>query len=173
MDLGAYANIPTLEKIAEEHNIKVNRVRGYRLMKDEEPITKEEINEQIEDILIYWLEYESKATHIFGFTTYQGYEDDKRYIKKVGNKSIILWENIHGKLRKKLKFAKKNITKRVNTQWNLWNNYCGKDVLYIHAKQGSTNWSDTTHESYAHDEWYLNSCDDAFDSCYCDIYAKI
>ena len=45
MDLYAYSQIDKLEKIAKENNIKVPRIRGYRLMSEEKEITKEEINE--------------------------------------------------------------------------------------------------------------------------------
>ena len=37
MDLGAYAQIDDLDKIARKNGIEVPRLRGYRLMKDEEP----------------------------------------------------------------------------------------------------------------------------------------
>ena len=38
MDLGAYAQIDDLGAIAKANKIEVPRLRGYRLMKDEEPI---------------------------------------------------------------------------------------------------------------------------------------
>ena len=38
MDLGAYAQIKDIEKIAKENGIVVPRLRGYRLMKNEEQI---------------------------------------------------------------------------------------------------------------------------------------
>ena len=39
MDLGAYSQIDDLNEIAKENNIEVPRLRGYRLMKNEEYIT--------------------------------------------------------------------------------------------------------------------------------------
>ncbi|SDB15231.1 hypothetical protein [Eubacterium oxidoreducens] len=38
MDLGAYAQIEKIEKIAKANDIEVPRLRGYRLMKDEEKV---------------------------------------------------------------------------------------------------------------------------------------
>ena len=47
MDLGAYANIENLSAIASANGIDVPRLRGYRLMVKEEPITKKELEEEI------------------------------------------------------------------------------------------------------------------------------
>ena len=46
MDLGAYANIEDLQQLAEKNGIDMPRCRGYRLMKNEKPIS----NKEIEDI---------------------------------------------------------------------------------------------------------------------------
>lgn len=45
MDLGAYMNIGELDKIAKNNGIEIPRIRGYRLMENEEPLSKEEIKE--------------------------------------------------------------------------------------------------------------------------------
>ena len=45
MDLGAYAQIEKLKAIAKANGIDVPRLRGYRLMKNEEPVSREEIKE--------------------------------------------------------------------------------------------------------------------------------
>ena len=45
MDLGAYMNIEELDKIAKNNGIEIPRIRGYRLMENEEPLSKEEIKE--------------------------------------------------------------------------------------------------------------------------------
>lgn len=50
MDLGAFAQIDTLDKIAEINGIDVPRLRGYRLMSECKPYTDEEIQEQIQSI---------------------------------------------------------------------------------------------------------------------------
>ena len=56
MDLGAYAHIGELGKIAKENGIEVPRLRGYRLMKDEEPIAKKEIEEMKQSVAIECVE---------------------------------------------------------------------------------------------------------------------
>ena len=43
MDLVAYKNIEDLGAIAQKNGIDVPRLRGYRLMAKQEPITDEEI----------------------------------------------------------------------------------------------------------------------------------
>ena len=48
-----------------------------------------------------------------------------------------------------------------------------KNVLYIHARLGISNWSNTTWEDFRKSSWFLDGCDDASDRSYCDIYAKI
>ena len=45
MDLGAYAQIPDLDKVLQDNNIDIPRLRGLRLMKNEEPITRKEMDE--------------------------------------------------------------------------------------------------------------------------------
>ena len=40
MDLGAYAQIEDLEQIMKDNNIEIPRLRGLRLMRNEEPITR-------------------------------------------------------------------------------------------------------------------------------------
>ena len=44
MDLYAYSQIDKLEKIAKENNIKVPRLRGYRLMSEEEKVSDKYID---------------------------------------------------------------------------------------------------------------------------------
>ena len=47
MDLGAYMQIADLEEVAKANGIEVPRLRGYRLMANEEQITEEQIQEII------------------------------------------------------------------------------------------------------------------------------
>lgn len=46
MDLEAYINIEDLEQIAKENGIDIPRLRGYRLMKEEEPISQKKIDQE-------------------------------------------------------------------------------------------------------------------------------
>ena len=48
MDLGAYAQIDDLSQIMENNGIDVPRLRGLRLMKDENPLTEKEIRDLID-----------------------------------------------------------------------------------------------------------------------------
>lgn len=43
MDLYAYSQIDTLDKIAKANGINISRCRGYRLMSDEEVISKKKL----------------------------------------------------------------------------------------------------------------------------------
>ena len=45
MDLYAYSQIDKLKKYLEENNIDIPRLRGLRLMKDEKPVSEDEIKE--------------------------------------------------------------------------------------------------------------------------------
>ena len=69
-------------------------------------------------------------------------------------------------LKKELRYEKHQLA--------VWNKYTGqKNVLYIHARLGTSNWSNTTWEDFRTSSWFLDGCDDASDRSYCDIYAKI
>ena len=45
MDLYAYCQIDALDSVAKKHGIDIPRLRGYRLMEDEEPMPQSTINE--------------------------------------------------------------------------------------------------------------------------------
>ena len=53
MDLYAYSQIDKYKKYLEENNIDIPRLRGLRLMKDEEPVSEEKIKEYAEDFSKY------------------------------------------------------------------------------------------------------------------------
>lgn len=184
MDLGAYAQIDELDKIAKANGIEVPRLRGYRLMKDEEPVNiKELVNkddiaiECVKDLcegypfwsirtsyseLSWWTDYLKKFYLVKG-------KDEDGYTTYTG----IRWNRIHGKKRKILKTFIHNEMKKRTGQWAVWNKYAGRgDILYIHARIGGGNWL-TYHEQVDHQPWFIEKVDDAFDSTYCDIYAKI
>lgn len=179
MDLGAYAQIEKIEPIVKANNIKIDRVRGYRLMVEEKPLTKEEINKNVNIIayeringLLALVNDEMGRALCYG----DGYERKRRKYTYGSEDEItgIKWSNVHGKLRRQFKYIFKEAKRDVLEQYNLWNKYAGqKNVLYIHAKLGASNWSDVYHKMYATEDWYLGSCNDAYDFAYCDIYAKI
>lgn len=185
MDLYAYAQINNLQELAELNGIIVPRLRGYRLMRDEEPVSEDFIQdilcEQAIDEATYlcvsdwehsWCHEYSKRTDAIR----------KRYLTYVLEETMIAgrkvlrpkytgirWERIHGKKRKLLKWRLRQAEKRVRDQFGMWNRYAGKeDVLYIHSRTGGDH-------SWDHCEcpWFLGKVDDYFDCSYCDIYAKL
>lgn len=187
MDLHAYAQMQALDSLVKANGIYVPRCRGYRLMKDEEPVSQEKIDEMIRDqalqeaeniILIEDFPVCQSCWREFGPMTDRR---KRRYLvmekKENGWESpvAIRWDRLHGKVRKRLKFAIKRAAKRVRAQYNLWNQYAGReDVLYVHARLGSTSWTDEeTKASVTRQPWCLAKVDDYWDTSYCDIYATI
>lgn len=186
MDLAAYAQIEDLHEIAKANGIEVPRLRGYRLMKDEEPVSAEELNKLMKDCEVqvcenlccsipFWSSktncrlFSSRTNYIRDYFLTQAV-DEKGYKRYVG----IRWDRIHGKKRKILKFAIKKQNKKIQKQFKVWNKYAGKeDVLYIHSRIGGKNWSHYGGDELATLPWFLEKVDDWFDGTYCDIYAVI
>ena len=175
MDLGAYMQISKLGSLAKANNISISRCRGYRLMKDEEPV---DIKEYINGFDIVHSAVNKAIGARFtinpDYLVYGDHEDklEKRFIDE--DNKIIRWDRIHGKKRKVIKYYIKQLKQDAKDQFKLWNKYCRKeDVLYIHARLGRNNWSDIDHYYYKNEPWYLDSTDDWWDPSYCDIYAKI
>lgn len=187
MDLHAYAQMQALDSLVKANGIYVPRCRGYRLMKDEESVSQEKIDEMIRDQALQEAE---NIILIADFPVCQSCWREfspmtdrrkRRYLimekKENGWESpvAIRWDRFHGKARKRLKFAIKRAAKRVRAQYNLWNQYAGReDVLYVHARLGSTSWTDEeTKSSVTRQPWCLAKVDDYWDTSYCDIYATI
>lgn len=175
MDLKAYVQIPDLKDIAKKNNINVSRVRGYRLMKDEQIISREDIkaalihmpNEIIREVVAGDFQMNPDCL-IYSYGKNKYYWVDNNYT------SHVKWNNIHGKKRRILKYHIKKAKQNYLKQMNMWNKYVGRDdVLYIHAKLGNTNWSGVYHDDYQNEDWYLDSITDWWDSAYCDIFAYI
>lgn len=195
MDLGAYVKIDSLSEIAEKNGISVPRLRGYRLMKEENPVSEEEIREMIHDATMEV--YESAVSSIPRFrpdSRMSVYSPTTKRLKKkylIQEKKMrkrtdgteytyyetvgFRWELIHGKNRKAIKFAIKKREKAIRKQYDIWNKYAGKEgILYIHARIGGGNWIGYNGDrEIASKPWFLDRVDDSFDCTYCDIYAKI
>lgn len=183
MDLGAYVNIDELDEIAKKNGIDVPRLRGYRLMKDEEPISEEEIRKLVRYASInevidlcsarpYWSPYARWHT----YDRWVSYLKDYYLVKDSDNGYIdIRWDRIHGKKRKILKFEIKKAKRKIRKQYDMWNKYAGQDgVLYIHSRIGGNNWTYFKGPELVEKQpWFLDRVDDYFDRTYCDIYAKI
>lgn len=182
MDLGAFANIENLKELSEANGIEVPRLRGLRLMSDEEPISPEEIAKIKSYTAVYELTQLLTACprwHTGAWVHSFDPDTDKarnHYLSKDDNdrENGIRWNRLHGKHRKLLKYAIKKRNKRVDKQYSVWNKYIGRDdVLYIHARIGGPNWKSYGGDEIAKQPWFLEKVDDYFDSTYCDIYAKI
>ena len=185
MDLGSYANIVELGKVARENGISVPRERGYRYMKVETPFAKETIERRANEQAMNSCE---SALREVGRSCYEYSARTDKKIKKYMVKKIVEYDNgltavmpvavnwnaVHGKLRKKLKFVIKNATKNYKKQFETFNKYCGRDdVLYIHARIGGRNWFNYDGAELERQPWFIEKVDDSFDDTYCDIYARI
>ena len=187
MDLGAYVQIEDLGELAKLNGIYVPRLRGYRLMKDEKPLTKEEWREIQEDVELRVLEMlcESEwgqsryycwsvrtiakcAKHIKNYEYLYKSEDEEGY-----KKPEIRWDKIKGKKKRIFITRVKNEMRGIKKQYAVWNKYCGReDILYIHARIGGGNWA--YYGTDVKDQpWLIERVDDGYDCTYCDIYAKL
>lgn len=63
--------------------------------------------------------------------------------------------------------------KRVKKQYDMFNKYAGKNVLYVHARLGCSNWDFFGMDEITKHPLYLERVDDYYDSTYCDIYFKL
>lgn len=173
MDLGAYVQIEDLHEIAKKNGIEVPRLRGYRLMKDEEPITSiDEFYSNIElsvcKDLCCSIPFWSAHADCFEWSRYTDY-----IVEYYTNESSPRWDRIHGWKRRVLKTEIHNLRKRVKKQMDTFNKYVGReDILYIHARIGGGNWS-SYYDKVVTQPWFIEKVDDCYDSTYCDIYAKI
>lgn len=184
MDLGAYVQIDDIDAIAKENGISVPRLRGYRLMKDEEPINISEIVVK-KDIAISCVKdlcesqpFWDKNATCFEFSSWTDYLKDYYLVSGRDEDGYteytdIRWNRIHGWKRKVLKtYIHNEIVKQIK-QWELWNKYAGReDILYIHARIGGGNWL-YYFDQVVNQPWFIEKVDDSFDSTYCDIYARI
>lgn len=180
MDLYAYSQIEEIEEIAKKNNIYVPRLRGYRLMKDEVPNNFNDEGRNLEvdcviDLCTSEPCWDPKA-QISCYSERTRYKQDY-YIETIENDDATIkrvrWDRIHGRKRRILKTFIHNERKRFERQKAAWDKYAGReDVLYIHARIGGYNWPDY-HAEVDTKPWFLEKVDDAYDSTYCDIYAKI
>ena len=181
MDLYVYMQIPDIGVIVEKNGINVPRLRGYRLMGLEEPVSNNHIAITILDQERYL--YRRMCTSIPRFHPNSNMSEfssatdrlKKKYCIFEGEEIVSFrWDLVHGKNRKRLKFAIKNARKAVLKSLLTFNKYVGrKDVLCIRARIGGENWSYFGGEEIARKPWFIEKVDDYFDDTYCDIYAKI
>ena len=180
MDLGAYAQIEDLNELMIINGISVPRLRGLRLMRDQERLTKEDFEEEANFIGLYACKSACQSDFIWGacWSEFSRRTDSivNQYLTKdeKGIVNGIKWENVHGKKRKRFKYEMRQARKRVEKNFSTFNKYCGRDdVLYIHARIGGNNWLYYNGDEISRQSWFLEKVDDPFDNTYCDIYAKI
>lgn len=200
MDLFAYSQIDNLEDKIEAQGIVVPRLRGYRLMKNEKAISKEDIKQRQKDdevdicksliesdwLITNWSEWSERTRRNCRKYLYNEFEVRENFKGEEYIHDIpvgIKWNKIHGKRRKNLKWEIKKNNKAVKEQFDMFNKYVGRDdVLMIHARiggindslcDGLSNWYYYGGEKLREQPWFLNAVDDAEDGTYCDIYAKI
>lgn len=182
MDLEAYANIENLDQIAKDNGIEIPRLRGYRLMGDEGPASKEEIFDMMKDVEVEITEKLCRAEPVWNpfsdSTTYSFQTDciaDYYLIKEDRSYVAVRWDRIHGRNRRILKFEIKKQKRKIKKQYDTWNKYAGReDVLYIHSRMGGYNWKEYNGKtSLINQSWFLDRVDDCWDGTYCDFYAKI
>ena len=190
MDLGAYAQIDVLEYIMKDNNIEIPRLRGLRLMKDEKPVSKEELLDMAKKEGLSrcaelcrslppfdWNSSVSELSDRTDFIT-EYYLELPKYENGGYNHLdpiAVRWNRVHGKKRKAFKYVIKKAKKEVFKQYEMWNKYCGRDdVLYIHCRLGAGNWDYYRGwEIIESQPWFLDRVEDYFDCTYLDIYAKI
>ena len=191
MDLGANAQIDKLQAIAEASGIDVPSLRGYRLMGEEAPLSDEEIEEIINDAVgtCWWLFSSNSDPEWYEHTWDEFVKGYRPQNVPPGQKYCYPEQDDQKKVRKK-KIHTTSIFQEVGMveamvkrQYMLWNRYAGRgDVLYIHSRMGGDARVHQTYEGEyarwngfdARDQpWYLDSCPDANDPTYCDIYARI
>ncbi len=190
MDLGAYAQIDDLEQIMKDNGIDIPRLRGLRLMKDEEPVSKEEMLDMAKREGLSRCAGLCQSLPPFNWNSNWSEMSDRKdaiceyYLElpKYENGGInhldpiaIRWDRVHGKKRKAFKYVIKKAKKEVFEQYEMWNKYCGRDdVLYIHCRLGAGNWDYYRGwEIIESQPWFLDKVEDYFDGTYLDIYAKI
>lgn len=194
MDLGAYMQIADLEEVAKANGIEVPRLRGYRLMANEEQITEEQIQEIIASHQGWIYEkcvtskprfYPDSGATVYGpaadrlkkkYLIYETHNDVREDGTEYSYQTVsgFRWELLHGKARKRLKLALKRSERNVRKQMDAFNKYAGKkNVLYIHARIGTGNWLNYDVNELEKQPWFIEAVDDHFDCTYCDIYARI
>lgn len=183
MDLGAYSQIPELSEVAKSNGIDIPRLRGYRIMSTERPVTEKELKDLMSDQAItivkslcrsnpFWNPYSRVSTY-----SWMTDKISKYYIDSDPKDKTILrirWDRIHGWKRKILKFEIKRAKRQIHDQYNTFNKYAGKkDILYIHSRIGGDNWDYYGGNELINQPWFIDRVDDYFDNTYCDIYARI
>lgn len=190
MDLFAYTQISALQPIADYNGISIPRLRGYRLMEYEKPVTAEEMTEMLTNATIYAVKQCCSMGFIYSdrfFFMLDTTRLEERYLVKnprylQENESGetdyreyvgIRWDRLHGKKRKRAKHEIKQRLARIRNQYSLFNRYAGKPgILYAHSRIGGANWNTYKNEVIQH-PGFIERTDDCYDNTYCDLYYRV
>lgn len=183
MDLFAYTQINSLYDILGSTGVDVPRLRGLRLMLEEEPISDDDIAEEIREEQMYVAERAIQSIPKWSpnsNVTRYNLETDRACRKYLvydadGKITDIRWELIHGQHRRNMKHAMKIAKRRVLDSFGTFNRYAGRDdILCVHARIGGGNWSYYNRGGVVSgSDAFIEKVDGMFDDTYCDIYLRI
>lgn len=183
MDLFAYTQIDSLHDILSSTGIDIPRLRGLRLMLEEEPISDDDIAEAIHDEQMYVAERAIQSIPKWSpnsNVTRYNRETDRACRKYLvhdadGKVTDVRWELIHGQHRRNMKHAMKITKQRVLDSFGTFNRYAGRDdILCAHARIGGRNWGYYNMGGVVSgSDAFIEKVDDMFDDTYCDIYLRI
>lgn len=183
MDLFAYTQINSLHDILNSTGVDVPRLRGLRLMLEEEPISDDDIAEAIHDEQMYVAERVILSIPKWSpnsNTTRYNWRTDRECRKYLvydadGKVADVRWELIHGQHRRNMKHAMKIAKRRVLDSFGTFNRYAGRDdILCVHARIGGRNWGYYNRGgAVSGSDAFIEKVDDMFDDTYCDIYLRI
>lgn len=183
MDLFAYTQIDSLYDILGSTGVDVPRLRGLRLMLEENPVPDTDIAEEIREEQMYVAERVIRSIPKWSpnsDTTRYGWETDRSCRKYLvydtdGKVTDVRWELIHGQHRRNMKHAMKIAKRRVLDSFGTFNRYAGRDdILCVHARIGGRNWGYFNRGgAVSGSDAFIEKVDDMFDNTYCDIYLRI
>lgn len=183
MDLFAYTQIGSLLDILDSTGVDVPRLRGLRLMLEENPVPDTDIAEAIREEQMYVAERVIQSVPKWSpnsNVTRYSWETDRACRKYLvydadGRATAIRWELIHGQHRRNMKHAMKITRRRVLDSFGTFNRYAGRDdILCVHARIGGRNWGYYNRGgAVSGNDAFIEKVDDMFDDTYCDIYLRI
>lgn len=186
MDLYAYAQIPDLAHIAEKHGIDIPRLRGYRLMSEEDPFEQVEIDKLKRSAVVEVAEDLCRAKPFWSRNP--EYREISRDTDRLRERYLVVekdeagftdcvdvrWDALTDDMRETLLAAVEEKQQAIQKQFDTFNKYVGKNVLYIHSRMGGGNWEHYEHkEDITSKPWFLERVDDCVDGTYCDFYASL
>lgn len=153
------------------------RLRDLELMTDQKTVSDQELQTLLYNCNLL------QANNILNYN-HNGYCSwSKRYRHKA-IKYDNMWSypisydlsKVHGKLKKRLKLQFKHTKKKLDLQYDLFNQFVGKKVLYVCTRLGNYNWCRSYRDEYLkmiHHPKFLGMAEDTFDCTYCEFYFDV